>query len=53
MALVQAIKEMPMINVQVDGHTIIKKKDINIGMASGGEVPSSSDCHKARPFGAD
>ena len=34
MALVQAIKEMPMINVQVDGHTIIKKKDINIGMAA-------------------
>ncbi|MEO8067476.1 MAG: dihydrolipoamide acetyltransferase family protein [Flavobacteriales bacterium] len=34
MAVVQAIKEMPMINVQVDGHTIIKKKDINIGMAA-------------------
>lgn len=34
MAIVQAIKEMPMINVQVDGHTIIKKKDINIGMAA-------------------
>lgn len=34
MALVQAIKEMPMINVQVDGQTIIKKKDINIGMAA-------------------
>ncbi len=34
MALAQAIKEMPMINVQVDGHTIIKKKDINIGMAA-------------------
>jgi 2-oxoglutarate dehydrogenase E2 component (dihydrolipoamide succinyltransferase) len=26
MAIVQAIKEMPMINVQVDGHTIIKKE---------------------------
>ena len=34
MAVAQAIKEMPMINVQVDGYTIIKKKDINIGMAA-------------------
>ncbi len=34
MAIVQAIKEMPMINVQVDGYTIIKKKDINVGMAA-------------------
>lgn len=34
MAIVQAIKEMPMINVQVDGYRIIKKKDINIGMAA-------------------
>ncbi|MBK7555565.1 MAG: 2-oxo acid dehydrogenase subunit E2 [Flavobacteriales bacterium] len=34
MAVVQAIKEMPMINIQVDGTTIIKKKDINIGMAA-------------------
>lgn len=34
MAVVQAIKEMPGVNVQVDGHTIIKKKDINIGMAT-------------------
>jgi 2-oxoglutarate dehydrogenase E2 component (dihydrolipoamide succinyltransferase) len=34
MAIVQAIKEMPMVNVQVDGYTIIKKKDINIGMAA-------------------
>ena len=25
---------MPMVNVQVDGHTIIKKRDINIGMAA-------------------
>jgi len=32
--IVQAIKEMPMINIQVDGHTIIKKKDIHIGMAA-------------------
>ncbi len=34
MAIVQAIKEMPLINVQVDGGSIIKKKDINIGMAA-------------------
>ena len=34
MAIAQAIKEMPMINIQVDGSTIIKKKDINIGMAA-------------------
>lgn len=34
LCIAQAIKEMPMINVQVDGHTIIKKKDINIGMAA-------------------
>lgn len=34
MALAQAIKEMPLINVQVSGDKIIKKKDINIGMAA-------------------
>lgn len=34
MAIVQAIKEMPMVNVQVDGYTIIRKRDINIGMAA-------------------
>ncbi|HMN06980.1 MAG TPA: dihydrolipoamide acetyltransferase family protein [Flavobacteriales bacterium] len=34
MALAQAIKEMPMINIQVNGDKIIKKKDINIGMAA-------------------
>lgn len=34
MAIVQAIKEMPMINVQVEGYNIIKKRDINIGMAA-------------------
>ncbi|MCC6910443.1 MAG: 2-oxo acid dehydrogenase subunit E2, partial [Flavobacteriales bacterium] len=34
MAIVQAIKEMPMVNVQLDGYTIIKKRDINIGMAA-------------------
>jgi 2-oxoglutarate dehydrogenase E2 component (dihydrolipoamide succinyltransferase) len=34
MAVVQAIKEMPMVNVQVDGYNIIRKRDINIGMAA-------------------
>ncbi len=34
MAVAQAIKEMPMINIQVDGSTIIRKKEINIGMAA-------------------
>jgi 2-oxoglutarate dehydrogenase E2 component (dihydrolipoamide succinyltransferase) len=32
-AVVNAIKDYPMINVQVDGDRIIKKRDINIGMA--------------------
>jgi len=32
-AIVKAIKDFPMINIQVDGDRIIKKKDINIGMA--------------------
>ncbi|UII23555.1 dihydrolipoamide acetyltransferase family protein [Fulvivirga ligni] len=32
-AVSKAIKDYPMINVQVDGDRIIKKKDINIGMA--------------------
>lgn len=32
-AVVLAIKDYPMINIQVDGDRIIKKKDINIGMA--------------------
>jgi 2-oxoglutarate dehydrogenase E2 component (dihydrolipoamide succinyltransferase) len=32
-ALISAIKDYPMINIQVDGDKIIKKKDINIGMA--------------------
>ncbi|NPA43086.1 MAG: 2-oxo acid dehydrogenase subunit E2, partial [Chlorobi bacterium] len=31
--LVKTIKDYPMINVQVDGDKIIKKKNINIGMA--------------------
>jgi 2-oxoglutarate dehydrogenase E2 component (dihydrolipoamide succinyltransferase) len=32
-AVMLAIKDFPMINIQVDGDRIIKKKDINIGMA--------------------
>ena len=32
-AVVKAIRDYPMINVQVDGDRIIRKKDINIGMA--------------------
>jgi 2-oxoglutarate dehydrogenase E2 component (dihydrolipoamide succinyltransferase) len=32
-AIVLAIKDYPMINIQVDGDRIIKKRDINIGMA--------------------
>jgi 2-oxoglutarate dehydrogenase E2 component (dihydrolipoamide succinyltransferase) len=33
-AVVRSIKDMPMINVQVNGTQIIKKKDINISMAT-------------------
>lgn len=33
-AIVKAIKDFPMINVSVDGDNIIKRKDINIGMAT-------------------
>ena len=32
-AVIKAIKDFPMINVQVDGDRIIKKREINIGMA--------------------
>jgi 2-oxoglutarate dehydrogenase E2 component (dihydrolipoamide succinyltransferase) len=32
-AVAQAIRDFPMINVSVDGDRIIKRKDINIGMA--------------------
>ena len=32
-AVVKAIQDFPMINVSIDGDYIIKKKDINIGMA--------------------
>lgn len=33
-ALVKAIKDFPMINISVDGSKIIKRKNINIGMAA-------------------
>lgn len=33
-AIVKAIKEYPLVNSSVDGYTIIRKKDINIGMAA-------------------
>ena len=33
-AIVKAIKDFPMINISVNGTTIIKRKDINIGMAT-------------------
>jgi len=33
-AIVKAIKDYPLINVSVDGTNIIKKRDINIGMAA-------------------
>ena len=33
-AIVKAIKDFPMINVSVDGDKIIKRRDINIGMAT-------------------
>ncbi|TWR31245.1 2-oxo acid dehydrogenase subunit E2 [Mucilaginibacter pallidiroseus] len=33
-AVVEAIKQMPLINVQVNGTQIIRKKDINISMAT-------------------
>ena len=32
-AVAKAIKDFPMINIQVDGNRIIRKRDINIGMA--------------------
>ena len=32
-AVVKAIKDYPMVNISVDGDKIIKRKDINIGMA--------------------
>jgi len=32
-AVVNAIKDYPMMNIQVDGDKIVKKRDINVGMA--------------------
>jgi 2-oxoglutarate dehydrogenase E2 component (dihydrolipoamide succinyltransferase) len=32
-AVIAAIKDFPMINVQVDGDRIIKKRDVNVGLA--------------------
>jgi len=33
-AIIKAIKDFPMVNISVDGTSIIKRKDINIGMAT-------------------
>ena len=33
-AVIKAIKDFPMINVSVDGDKIVKRKDINLGMAT-------------------
>ncbi|MCC5918558.1 MAG: 2-oxo acid dehydrogenase subunit E2 [Cryomorphaceae bacterium] len=33
-AIAKTIRDFPMINISVDGHNIIKRKDINIGMAT-------------------
>lgn len=33
-AIVKAIQDFPMINISVDGNNIVKRKDINIGMAT-------------------
>jgi 2-oxoglutarate dehydrogenase E2 component (dihydrolipoamide succinyltransferase) len=33
-AIVRAIKDFPMVNISVSGNNIIKRKDINIGMAT-------------------
>lgn len=33
-AICKALKDFPMVNVSIDGYNIIKKKDINIGMAA-------------------
>ncbi len=33
-AIVKAIKDFPMVNISVDGDSIIKRKNINIGMAT-------------------
>ena len=33
-AIAKALREYPMVNVSVDGHNIIKRKNINVGMAT-------------------
>ncbi len=33
-AIAQALRDFPMVNVSLDGHKIIKRKDINVGMAA-------------------
>lgn len=33
-AIIKGLKEFPLVNSSVDGYTIIRKKDINIGMAA-------------------
>lgn len=33
-AVIKALKEFPMVNVSLDGYRIIRKKDLNIGMAA-------------------
>lgn len=33
-AIAKALREFPMVNVSVDGHNIIKRKNINVGMAA-------------------
>jgi 2-oxoglutarate dehydrogenase E2 component (dihydrolipoamide succinyltransferase) len=39
-AIAKALKDMPMVNVSVNGNQIIKKRDINIGMAT--SLPSGN-----------
>ncbi len=39
-AIAKALKDMPMVNVSVSGNQIIKKRDINIGMAT--SLPSGN-----------
>src|SRR5690606_31751459 len=33
-AISKALKDFPLVNISIDGHNIIKKKNINIGMAA-------------------
>ncbi len=55
-AIVKAIKDFPLVNSSVDGTKIIRKKDINIGMAaalaSGNLiVPGNQECGYKKPGG--